>query len=185
MHMASANGHVQVVTYLVSQGCSLNLQNKSLNTALHWAAMTGYPEVVKLLGALEKCDPNMKNAFGKTAFEEALQARQTECAEFLATISKLDDDRFYSEIPEQQWLPEFNNGEKQDDSQVEESKSERSLVSEEAMRDCDIKQSIEEINRAEEMSEQRRIEDLNAQIRDKFNLGEDVSLQVNTVREQK
>lgn len=53
------------------------------------------------------------------------------------------------------------------------------------MRDCDIKQSIEEINKAEEISEQRRIEDLNAQIRDKFNLGEDVSLQVNTVREQK
>ena len=29
------------------------------------------------------------------------------------------------------------------------------------------------------------MEDLNTQIRDKFNLGEDVSLQVNTVREQK
>ena len=52
----------------------------------------------------------------------------TEIAEYLAPLSTLDDDKIYSEIHEQQFW----------DANQEESKSERSLVSEEAIRDEDV-----------------------------------------------
>lgn len=55
--------------------------------------------------------------------EEALQSCKSEIAEYLAPLSKLEDGKLYSEIPEcQVFAPE------------EEVKDDRSFVSEEAIR---------------------------------------------------
>jgi hypothetical protein len=75
LHMAAANGHVEVVKLLLKQidilKKGLNLQNAEGNTALHWAALNGHAEVVRVLiecGA--KAD--LLNAAQKTAWDEAI-----------------------------------------------------------------------------------------------------------------
>uniref|UniRef100_A0A060T6M4 ARAD1C15092p n=1 Tax=Blastobotrys adeninivorans TaxID=409370 RepID=A0A060T6M4_BLAAD len=73
LHMASANGHVEVVEYLLSINNDkkiVNAQNESGNTALHWASYNGHLEVVKKLcdaGA----DPFIHNEGGHDVFYDA------------------------------------------------------------------------------------------------------------------
>ena len=105
LHMASANNHEEAVRFLLERGADINRQNKSQNTALHWAALTGHLRIVKLLCETQKQDCNLKNHAGLIAFEYALQAQKTEVAEYLAPLSKLEDDKVYSEIPEAQFWP--------------------------------------------------------------------------------
>ena len=50
--MASANGHADIVKYLISLNPSpahMNALNETGNTPLHWAALNGQLEVVKAL----------------------------------------------------------------------------------------------------------------------------------------
>ena len=103
--MASANNHEEAVRFLLDRGADLNRQNKSQNTALHWAALTGHLRIVQLLCETQKQDCNLKNHAGLIAFECALQAQKTRVAEYLAPLSKLEDDKVYSEIPEEQFWP--------------------------------------------------------------------------------
>ncbi|KAK4202025.1 ankyrin repeat-containing domain protein [Triangularia verruculosa] len=58
LHMASANGHVEIVEYILSQFTPapkeqkqgfLDATNEFGNTGLHWAALNGHLPVVKLL----------------------------------------------------------------------------------------------------------------------------------------
>ncbi|KAK4174403.1 ankyrin repeat-containing domain protein [Triangularia setosa] len=58
LHMASANGHVEIVEYILSQFTSADQEQKQAfldatnefgNTGLHWAALNGHLPVVKLL----------------------------------------------------------------------------------------------------------------------------------------
>ncbi|KAK4646112.1 ankyrin repeat-containing protein [Podospora bellae-mahoneyi] len=58
LHMASANGHVEIVEYILSQfptadkdqkQAFLDATNEFGNTALHWAALNGHLPIVKLL----------------------------------------------------------------------------------------------------------------------------------------
>ena len=49
LHLASANGVADVVAFLLAKGAKVNMQNKSLNTPLHWAALCGPFKVVQLL----------------------------------------------------------------------------------------------------------------------------------------
>ena len=65
---------------MLGKGAEINQLNKSKNTPLHWAALLGKLEIVKLLcewhtqypdsGAKAKTD--IKNEFGRIAMEEAL-----------------------------------------------------------------------------------------------------------------
>mmetsp|Transcript_13389 Transcript_13389/g.22798 ORF Transcript_13389/g.22798 Transcript_13389/m.22798 type:complete len:80 (-) Transcript_13389:361-600(-) len=73
LHVASANGHLQVVKLLLSQEgrVALDLQNETLNTPLHYAALNGHKEIVKLL-VDRKAKPDLRNEFDKNAFDEAL-----------------------------------------------------------------------------------------------------------------
>ena len=135
--MASANNHEEAVRFLLERGADINRQNKNMNTALHWAALTGHLSIVKLLCETQKQDCNLKNHAGLIAFEYALQAQKTEIAEYLAPLSKLEDDKVYSEIPEAQFWP----------SHKDESEDNRSQVSEEAIRNEDEKQEDPEVVR--------------------------------------
>ncbi|SNX87368.1 uncharacterized protein MEPE_06078 [Melanopsichium pennsylvanicum] len=59
LHYASANGHLNLVQYLLpySNLAYLLSQNISGNTALHWAALNGHLDVVKaLIVAIEKLE---------------------------------------------------------------------------------------------------------------------------------
>ncbi|KAK4656811.1 ankyrin repeat-containing protein [Podospora pseudocomata] len=58
LHMASANGHVEIVEYILSRfptadkdqkQAFLDATNEFGNTALHWAALNGHLPIVKLL----------------------------------------------------------------------------------------------------------------------------------------
>ncbi|KAK3325999.1 ankyrin repeat-containing domain protein [Apodospora peruviana] len=58
LHMATGNGHLEIVSFLISQFDSrpkeekqafLDAPNEFGNTGLHWAALGGHLEVVKLL----------------------------------------------------------------------------------------------------------------------------------------
>lgn len=53
LHMAAANGHVDVMEYLINE-CGLTkkeleMKNEEGNTPLHWAALNGFLDAVKLL----------------------------------------------------------------------------------------------------------------------------------------
>ena len=65
LHLASANGFIDVVRYLVNElHCNINAKNKSLSTPLSWAAFNGQRTVVEFL--LEKgADFDVKNINGK------------------------------------------------------------------------------------------------------------------------
>ena len=97
LHMASGNGHIEIVKLLLLQDSriDLNVLNESGNTALHYAALNGKKEIVQLL--IEKrADSNVKNKFGRIPLEDALQNGHSEIAELLAPVSKLEDDKIYA-----------------------------------------------------------------------------------------
>ena len=139
LHLASANGFKPAVEFLLSKGASINLQNKSINTPLHWACLCGQLEIVKVLcewsekhpeaPETQKADPNIKNAFGRVPMEEALQSGKEDIATYLAPRTILEDDKLYSVINEAQIYAE--------EDEEEEKKSfndDRSMQSEEGIR---------------------------------------------------
>ena len=71
LHLASANGFIDVVKYLVNElHCDIDPKNKSFSTPLSWAAFNGQKNVVEFL--LEKgADFNLKNINGKKPSELA------------------------------------------------------------------------------------------------------------------
>ena len=111
LHMAAANGHTGLSRSTIGVRCghnvdegldtlkelltlsasnhalSLNLQNASGNTPLHWAALNGHLPAVKLLieaGA----DPTVINKAGKDAVYEAEANEKNELASWLLTEGK-------------------------------------------------------------------------------------------------
>ena len=110
LHLASANGLVPVVQFLLENGADINLTNQSKNTPMHWACLLGQIEVVKLLcewheknpgkPTNQKADANILNVFNRKPMEEALQSGKVEIAEYLAPRTVLDDNKTYSTIHE-------------------------------------------------------------------------------------
>ncbi|KAK9837677.1 hypothetical protein WJX74_002781 [Apatococcus lobatus] len=49
LHMASANGHLDIVEKLVDAGGDVNSKNESGNTPLHWACLNGQTHVAEFL----------------------------------------------------------------------------------------------------------------------------------------
>ncbi len=83
LHMACANGHIEMVKYLLDVlHCEINIKNTSENTPLSWAALNGQKEVVKIL--LEhNADYEIKNSQGKTPSEVAYDSGNLEIAEMI------------------------------------------------------------------------------------------------------
>ena len=70
LHYASANGHLEMVEFLISLESNLNIQNEQGNTPSHWACLNGQFEVFNLL--CEKgADPFIDNKAGRNSIEEA------------------------------------------------------------------------------------------------------------------
>ncbi|XP_050138345.1 ankyrin repeat-containing protein P16F5.05c-like isoform X2 [Malus sylvestris] len=71
LHMASANGHLQIVEYLISRGVDLNATNEEMNTPLHWACLNGHVEVIKKL-ILAGANLSVLNSYERTPVDEAV-----------------------------------------------------------------------------------------------------------------
>lgn len=77
IHMAAANGHLNVVEYLLSilprdEATKIaSKPNESGNTPLHWAAYNGHLDIVKLLCQKYDSDVFAKNAVGHDSMFEA------------------------------------------------------------------------------------------------------------------
>lgn len=77
LHMAAANGHLEVTKYLLSIAEPsevkqwVNTRNETGNTALHWASLNGNLEIVKLLCEEYDADPFIRNDFDHDAIFEA------------------------------------------------------------------------------------------------------------------
>ena len=85
LHLASANGFIEVVKYLVDElHCDINAKNKSLSTPLSWAAFNGQKKVVEFL--LEKgADFDVKNSNGKKPSELAYDNGYYDVSDILLT----------------------------------------------------------------------------------------------------
>ena len=81
--MAAVNGQAEVIEWLLNQeNLDINAQNESQNTPLHWAALQGNAQILKLLidhGA----NPNLENLFGHEAYEESYLQGSAETSAFL------------------------------------------------------------------------------------------------------
>ncbi|KAF2291842.1 hypothetical protein GH714_035817 [Hevea brasiliensis] len=71
LHMAAANGHLDIVEYLISQRVDLNASNEEKNTPLHWACLNGRIEVVKKL-ILAGASLSTLNCHERTPVDEAI-----------------------------------------------------------------------------------------------------------------
>lgn len=97
IHMAAANGHFEVVKYLLSiipkeDAIKLASQaNDSGNTPLHWAAYAGHLEVIKLLIEEYKADPFFQNGSGHDAIFEAENNSKAEVEEWFLKKFAVED----------------------------------------------------------------------------------------------
>lgn len=101
IHMAAANGHLEVLDYLLSIVVAadaktlVNAQNDSGNTALHWAAYNGHLKVVELLTDKYGGDVFIKNKSGHDVMFEAENNNKQEIEQwFLKKFSVEDDFKF-------------------------------------------------------------------------------------------
>lgn len=112
-HMAAANGHIEVLKYLLSlipneeeRKAILNSKNDSGNTALHWAAYNGHLEAVKIL-CENGADPFIRNEYNHDAFYEASNNDQEKVDDYLLET--------YGNIVEQD-IDNDNNADEGDDA---------------------------------------------------------------------
>ncbi|KAH9790199.1 ANK REP REGION domain-containing protein [Citrus sinensis] len=71
LHMASANGHLGIVEYLIGRGVDINASNEEKNTPLHYACLNGHTEVAKKL-VLSGANISVLNSHEQTPIDEAL-----------------------------------------------------------------------------------------------------------------
>lgn len=193
LHLASANGHIPAITFLLENGASVNLQNKAKNTALHWACLCGQIEAVKILcewhsknpdrPESQKADANIKNEFGRVAMEEALQAGRSDIAEYLAPKTILEDDKTYSTIHDSQIYPIGEECDQYDGDEEEKKESSdcHSMQSEEARHPEDYQNSSAAERQAQasqrkqanqEAAEEQKLDQITQQLKDKLNMHE-------------
>ncbi|GLJ28039.1 hypothetical protein SUGI_1519400 [Cryptomeria japonica] len=90
LHIATREGHLDVVKWLVSvKPCLAAARNSDKNTALHEAAKKGKPEVVKTLLKFNKYAVYRRNQFGETALIIASEHSHVEAAELLLAATPL------------------------------------------------------------------------------------------------
>ncbi|KAI9223898.1 ankyrin repeat-containing domain protein [Blastocladiella britannica] len=95
LHMASANGHLDIVQFLLEKlaGVHVNAANEQGNTPMHWAALNGHVEIVTALIAAG-ADLTLTNKAGKSPLIEAQDASHENVAvELLKHMDPdMDDD---------------------------------------------------------------------------------------------
>lgn len=98
IHMAAANGHVDVLDYLLSiiskedAKTLVNQPNESGNTPLHWAAFNGHLDVLKLLTEKYEGDVFLKNQAGRDVMFEAENNDKEEIEQWFLKKYSVEDD---------------------------------------------------------------------------------------------
>ncbi|KAG0370563.1 hypothetical protein BGX24_001985 [Mortierella sp. AD032] len=94
LHMAAANGHLDVVEYLITiiSPEAINIQNDQGNTALHWAATNGHAKVVETLITKGQADYKLKNASGHSAMLEAELNEREQVVAWMLINTELEED---------------------------------------------------------------------------------------------
>lgn len=98
LHMAAANGHFEVIKYLLSiipkKDAELLAaqQNESGNTPLHWAAYNGHLSIVQLLCDEYNVDVFVKNSSGHDVMYEAENNGQEEIENWLLKKYAVEDN---------------------------------------------------------------------------------------------
>lgn len=107
LHMAAANGHYDIVEYLINDrvpqemvGIYINQKNTEGNTALHWAALNGHLKVVQFLYS-HGADGKIQNEAGHTPFYYAEVFQHQEVASFILSNTLYDDEEEDDEEEEQ------------------------------------------------------------------------------------
>lgn len=87
LHEATANGHAQVLDYLLDKGGDVNCRANSGYTPLHLASSSGHVECVKVL--LKHCaDISITDEFGKTPKQTAELSSKTGIVRLLRSEGK-------------------------------------------------------------------------------------------------
>uniref|UniRef100_A0A7N2KMP0 Uncharacterized protein n=1 Tax=Quercus lobata TaxID=97700 RepID=A0A7N2KMP0_QUELO len=90
LHMAAANGHLDVVEYLINRGVDLNAINEEKNTPLHWACLNGHIEVVKKL-ILAGANVTELNSYERTPMDEAVSGGKMDVIDAInAAVAQLE-----------------------------------------------------------------------------------------------
>jgi predicted nicotinamide N-methyase len=98
LHMASANGHLRVVKFLVYHQHRFT-KNGSGNTPLHWAASNGQAEVVNFFttnAELHDVDVLEKNQFGRSALTEGFSSEKEGVVEALLEHDSATEEKLLS-----------------------------------------------------------------------------------------
>ena len=93
IHMAAAQGYIDLVTDLLTAGEEVNTRDSTLMTALHWAAFNGQVKVVQCLVAMG-ADMNAEDDAGRTALHRATERNHLDVVHVLfsagAIVNKTD-----------------------------------------------------------------------------------------------
>ncbi|KAK9234393.1 ankyrin repeat-containing domain protein [Lipomyces kononenkoae] len=91
LHMSCANGHLEIVEYILSKFPSspsatnpsiVTLQNDSGNTPLHWACLNGHQKIIERL-CDSGADPFVKNLAGQDCFFQAENNEKLDVVDYL------------------------------------------------------------------------------------------------------
>ena len=83
LHHAAANGEIEQVKLLISQGADVNVKDSAGQTPLHYAARKGHKEIVELLLA-QGADVNLgEKYYNRTAVELAVKGNHKEIVQLL------------------------------------------------------------------------------------------------------
>ena len=98
LHMASANGHTNIVKLLVHQYGHGFTKNKSGNTPLHWAAANGHASVVEFWTSqsIVEVDVLEKNNFGRSALTEGFSSQKEDVVKFLLEHDSSSEEKLLS-----------------------------------------------------------------------------------------
>ncbi|XP_031475999.1 ankyrin repeat-containing protein P16F5.05c isoform X2 [Nymphaea colorata] len=86
LHMAAANGHLEVVEYLIRNNVDVNITNAEKNTPLHWACLNGHSEVVRNL-ILAGADVAALNSHERTPLDEAVNMGKMDIVDVISSAS--------------------------------------------------------------------------------------------------
>uniref|UniRef100_A0A7S4ER75 Calmodulin-lysine N-methyltransferase n=1 Tax=Pseudo-nitzschia australis TaxID=44445 RepID=A0A7S4ER75_9STRA len=98
LHMASANGHTNVVKLLVRQYGHSFTKNSSGNTPLHWAAANGQASVVKFWTSqtIVEVDVLEKNSYGRSALTEGFSSENQDVVAAILEHDSASEEKLLS-----------------------------------------------------------------------------------------
>mmetsp|Transcript_9621 Transcript_9621/g.23968 ORF Transcript_9621/g.23968 Transcript_9621/m.23968 type:complete len:438 (+) Transcript_9621:132-1445(+) len=98
LHMASANGHTNVVKLLVQHYGQSFSKNSSGNTPLHWAAANGHGPVVEFWTSqsIVEIDVLEKNNFGRSALTEGFSSEKEDVVKALLEHDSSSEEKLLS-----------------------------------------------------------------------------------------